>query len=414
LENKAGDRHKETGRSQKEIEIMKKIQIFFSIMFVLVFSAAAQQGTPTVSQIKVEARNNLIRVSWTDSPEARGPVYIFRSARPFSGSIPANIRPVPVRYGQQYYVDDTEDMTNLYYFIAASDVSGRRYDTIIPQTNSTYINLAQPQLPQDAPPSVTAAAESAEADGNLFARQEGERVIITYENIDPYKNAILYRSTQPFRQTQALLNATVVQSPVTFPFTDYPVPGFLWYYAVIFEDEIVSGNIGIKPGVNATVSPVLISGDEAAQRAMRAIPLPMLTLRDHHDGFLLTDLPQQAYLNTGRDRQSRQKPPLELKKPRVYVIDLEATTGGEDSALVQIVQEYIEKYDWEGARTALRHYLSLPRSKDVEARARFYMGQAFYYTAQYREALFEFLTFRSYNSAEANTWIEAVLTAMVY
>jgi hypothetical protein len=396
---------------------MKKSAFFFTMIFVLAFSSAAQQaaqGSPTVSQIKVETRNNLIRVSWTDSPDARGPVYIFRSARPFTGSIPANIRPVVIRYGQQYYIDDTEDMTNLYYFIAASDVSGRRYDTIIPQTNSTYINLAQPQQAQIISPSVTAVTESGESDGNLFARQEGERVVITYENADQHKNAILYRSTQPFRQAQALLNAAIVQSGITFPFIDYPVPGFLWYYAVVYEDEIVSGNIGIRPGVNATVSPVLISGDEAAQRAMRAIPLPMLTLRDHHDGFFLTDLPQQAYLNTGRDSQNRQKPPLELKKPRVYVIDLEATTGGEDSALVQIVQEYIEKYDWEGARAGLRHYLSLPRSKNVEMRARFYLGQAFYYTGSYREALFEFLTFRSYNSAEANVWIEAVLTAMVH
>jgi hypothetical protein len=392
---------------------MKKLTVLFTMIFVLAFSAVAQQS-PTVSQIKVEARNNLIRVSWTDSPEARGPVYIFRSARPFTGAIPANIRPVVVRYGQQYYIDDTEDMTNLYYFIAASDASGRRYDTIIPQTNSTYINLAQPQQTQVIPPSPEAVTESAGADGYLNARQEGERVIITFENVDPYKNVILYRSTQPFRQTQALLNATVIQSGVSFPFTDYPVPGFLWYYAAVYEDEIVSGNIVIRPGINTTVSPVLISGDEAAQRAMRAIPLPMLTLRDHHDGFFLTDLPQQAYLNAGRDPQSRQKPPLELKRPRVYVIDLEAQAGGEDSALVQIVQEYIEKYDWEGARAALRHYLSLPRSKDVEMRARFYMGQAYYYNAQYREALFEFLTFRSYNSAEANTWIEAVLTAMVY
>jgi len=99
--------------------------------------AQSKDHIPYITQIKVESRNNLIRLTWVDSPDARGPVYIFRSARPFTGSIPANIRPVVVRYGEQYYIDDADDMENLFYFIAASDVSGQRYDIILPKINST-------------------------------------------------------------------------------------------------------------------------------------------------------------------------------------------------------------------------------------------------------------------------------------
>jgi TolA-binding protein len=109
-----------------------------------------------------------------------------------------------------------------------------------------------------------------------------------------------------------------------------------------------------------------------------------------------------------------QKAPLPSKKPRVFAVDLKSPAGGEESALFQIVKEYFEKRDWENSRIALLHYLSLPRSAEVEARARFYLGQAWYFTGNYREALFEFLSVQNLHPVEANIWIDAILTAMVY
>jgi len=62
----------------------------------------------------------------------------------------------------------------------------------------------------------------------------------------------------------------------------------------------------------------------------------------------------------------------------------------------------------------LQHYLSLPRSKGVEARARFYLGQTLYFIGNYRGALFEFLSIKSIHPVEANMWIDSILAAMVY
>jgi len=385
---------------------------------------------PYVSQIKVEARNNLIRLTWVDSPDARGPVYIFKSVRPFTGAVPANIRPVVVRYGEQYYVDDTDDMKNLYYFVAASDNSGRRYDLILPRINSTSIvpSQAQSQLTEEeiaspAQPSITAlppSAKPSEGIYNLRAALDGDRVIITYEIEGPRRNAILYRSTQPVHRPQDLLNAVIVQSRVTSPFIDVPVPGLSWYYALVYEDEISSGNMGIKPGFNATVSPVTVVGEQSTERSLRPIPLPVMTLRNTMpEGLFLTEIPGQMPLSKEtssilRDTQMPGKAPLNLKRPRVFAVDLVAPTGGEESALFEIVMEYFVKFQWDTARVSLQYYLSQPRSSEIEGRARFYLGQALYYNGLYREALMEFLTFRSLNLPEANKWIDAVLSAMVY
>lgn len=271
---------------------MIKSPLFLVLTLIFSISAIYAQNSdlPHVTQINVETRNNLIRLTWVDSPQARGPVYIFRSARPFSGSIPANIRPVVVRYGTQYYIDDTDDLGNLYYFIAASDTSGRRYDIFIPQTNSAYVNLAQPQQDEHAPAlpaiSLPVPPEPIEGISNLKAVMEGEKVIITYDNTNPQRNVILFRSNRPVRRPADLIYANIVKTDIEGRIDDYPVPGITWYYALIYEDEISSGYVEISPGNNATVSAVIISSDQTAGRSMRPIPLPTLALRDIPGGFM--------------------------------------------------------------------------------------------------------------------------------
>jgi len=386
----------------------------FLVSFIFVLFFAFHVGAldlifgQHVSQIRAESRNNLVRISWVDSPDLRGPVYIYRSARPFTGSVPANIRPITVRYGMQYYIDDVEDMTAIFYFIAASDVSGQRYEMIVPNVNSINVNLLEPEAPVVQPPPPAAVTEPA---GILIARQDGERVVLNYRSTSPWRNPVLYRSAQPVRQPQDLLNAVLVHSGVVFPFIDLPVPGTAWYYTVVYEDEITSGNLNIRPGVNSTTYALAAFGGAAEERTIRPTPLPNLTLNDIHAQRMPLGAESINILNSF---PAQEKAGLELRRPRVFAVDLDAPAGGEESALFQILKDYFEPFDWEGSRVNLQSYLSQPRSNDVEARARFYLGQALYFTGHYREALFEFLTVRSLHPNEANAWIEAVLSAMVH
>jgi hypothetical protein len=330
-------------------------------------------------------------------------------------------------------------MENLYYFIAASDTSGNRFDTIIPRINSISVHPTQTPAVETASPepgseglpvqeSVTqeSAVQAQEpvrqipGISNLKVRQENDKVIVTYDVSGPSRNIVLYRSMQPVSQPQDLLNAVIVQSGITAPFVDFPVPGFSWYYAAIYEDEISGGNMGITPGRNATTTAVILSSGEAAEWPLRPIPLPFMTLRNAiAEGDSVADVPEQISLspklfNMLQGSQAAQKVALPSKKPRVFAVDMQSPSGGEESALFQIVKEYFEKRDWENSRIALLHYLSLPRTTEVEARARFYLGQTWYFTGNYREALFEFLSVQNLHPVEANIWIDAILAAMVH
>jgi len=294
----------------KKTLFIQIIILFFSVSAVL-----SAQSLSHVSQVRMESRNNLIRITWVDSPDARGPVYIYRSIRPFSGSIPANIKPVVVRYGVQYYIDDVEDIASLFYFIAASDNSGRIYETIIPSVNSISINLSQvEQIPgADQRPDLISGTNWMPGLTNLWTRREGSKVVITYTASNSGKNVVLYRSMMPISQPQDLINAVIVQSGIISPFIDSPVFGRPWYYAVIYEDEIISGNIRIRPGINATTSAIIIYDDRTEENFLRPMPLPFLTLNNYMSGGFLKHGSQEMPLNTQRQNMT----PLELKTPRV-------------------------------------------------------------------------------------------------
>jgi hypothetical protein len=397
-------------------------------------STGRERGMPFLSSVvtglKAEARNNMVRLTWADSEDARGPVYMFRSARPFIETVPPDLQPVEIAYGTQFYIDETEGSGTWYYFLAASDLLGQRHDIIVSETNSIKVAASGATAP-------VARSDTAEplpglGISGIETQVEGEAVIISFnddgdagDKTEPYhKNLILYRSLHPVKQPGDLLNAVIVQSGLSSPFVDYPIPGLSWYYVIISEDEISGGSVSIYPGHNATKEAIVIAGAETppamATRAVRSMPLPAMSLYNAApESDYFSAIPETVPLSEESNRALKtaqvqpQARPLPEKKPRVFVRDLEEPSGGEDSALMRIVQGPFVKQDWRTAHDELQRYLSLSRSAKTEARARFYLGQTCYFSGKYREALIEFLFAQPLHPTETHVWIEATLTALV-
>ena len=134
------------------MKIKRLIWLALAIIGAALPIAAQDMGTrnpgetavfaPIVSRLQGEVRNNLVRLSWVDSPDVRGPVYLYRSAFPFEGLIPfPGGSSVEIPYGVQSYVDEIESGATMYYFIAASDDRGRRYDIPIVLNNTIGIRM---------------------------------------------------------------------------------------------------------------------------------------------------------------------------------------------------------------------------------------------------------------------------------
>jgi hypothetical protein len=253
----------------------------------------------------------------------------------------------------------------------------------------------------------------------LTALVESERIIISFAISGTQKSAVLYRNTQPIRRIQDLMSAVVVRSGISSPFIDHPAPGSFYYYAVLFEEDISRGLIEIQPGRNSTINAVEISGRASETTTdIRSMPLPSLSgFNPPAANNFYSNLPSPAPLReeTARALNPVQRPQTSLppsKRPRVFARDMEASTEGEEAILRNIVQGSFARREWQSAGDDLLTYLSQPRSTAVEARARFYLGQAYYYSGKNREALIEFLFIQSRHPNEANEWIEAVLAVL--
>ncbi|MDR1025008.1 MAG: hypothetical protein LBL56_04715 [Treponema sp.] len=381
-----------------------------------------------VTGIEALTRNNLVRLTWNDSAEARGPVYIYRSFRPFPLSIPEGSsdtifgaqRPVEVPYGVESYIDDVGSSGRIYYFIAASDDSANRYLRVLPSANALSVDIAE------SPGAAAPVVETVGPGGiyGLEIRPSGDSVVIQYR-LNRSGDTVLYRSVQPITRTADLLSAVIVQSGLNPPITDYPVPGIPYYYAVIFEDELSRGNVGIYPGFNATVNPVEITADRVGlPRAaeLRSMPLPLISLNyavPGIDNFSELRNPIPLSLATSKTlgtlRRTTQNPGAG-RTARAFNQDLETDDSGvsaENRALRVIVQGPFARGDWETARAELDRYLSIHHSSIAEARARFYRGQALYFLKAYRESFYEFLLIREHYPMEVNEWLESCLTVLV-
>jgi hypothetical protein len=302
---------------------------------------------------------------------------------------------------------------------------------MLPYNNTISVTLDYPEAeevvipePVDEPVPVPPVRRRQIWNGitNLRAVVRGDGVEITFDISDSSKIPVLYRSVTPITANRSILSAVIVQSGIGSPYMDYPVPGIAYYYALITEDELFSGDMEIRPGSNATRDPVEIpSGYRVGLKnspGIRSIPLPLISVNSvsaaGSGNSVVTPLSPRAERDMSGISPSPNFSKTPFKPPRAFKDDLDVPSGGgEEYMLKNIVQGPFLRRDWEEARENLTEFLSLPRSSSAENRARFYLGQAYYYSGSYREALFEFLLIRDALPAESGEWVQAVLAAMI-
>ena len=366
---------------------MRKL-LFLIALAMAALPIAAQTFDPFISRLQGEVKNNIVSLSWIDSQDVKGPVYIYRSVYPFSGSNQLQrSTPIKIQYGVQSYVDEIETAGTFYYFIAASDEKGLLYDFPIVSKNTITV-----QAP--------VALSTLTGITSLEAVVQGERVVITF-NEAGVNSAVLYRSTKPLSRITDLADAEIVQAKITTPFIDYPVPGIVYYYAVIDEDEFRKGTVSIIPGRNATVIPVEIPSGRPefySEGDSRTLPLPLVSVQTVNPGA-------SPYVEISRPAVE-----VEPKKPRAFVRDLEAVQPeGDEYALISIVRGPFAARKWDEARIEFIKFIALNGSQETKTRARFYLGQCYYFLEQPREGLSEFLAIRERFPSEAEEWIQALV-----
>jgi len=198
-----------------------------ALIITPIFAQTTQVFAPFVSELQGEIRNGLIRLSWIDSPDIKGPVYVYRSTSPFenAGALQeSGAKPVEIPYGIQSHVYEIETGGTFYFFAVASDETGRSYEIPIVSSNTISVQIAsESSIPaRTSPPVVVEVIVPEKAPSPpagisaLEASAQGDRIMITF-NPGTVKSAALYRSIRPINQTQDLLGAVILQPGLTPP-----------------------------------------------------------------------------------------------------------------------------------------------------------------------------------------------------
>lgn len=392
-------------------------------------NSAERVFAPFVSRLAVVDREGRAALSWMDSRDATGPVFVFRSASPIEAeNLSAAEQVAEVPYGAQSYIDKPPRPGAWSYFVAASDGTGALYKLCLPYTNVADAEIVEP----DAPALVEKPAPEIDETGPALPRISAVSAVVSNDSVRvsfradaSVANVLVYRSASSIERTSDLLDAVIVQSaPATaVPVVDYPVPGISYFYALIPEDELRTGQVSIERGVNATIVPVEVPaglyriGLPGPPRDIRSMPLPLLSLDSGDSDSMLGAPPPAvpAQLSAAASKAvaallagvAERK--LPERKPRAFPQDLETPAGGDEYVLRSIVQGPFAKKDWDESARQIARYLSLSRTPKSEARARYYLGQAYYFSGKYPDALFEFLLAQSQYYAESQDWINAIL-----
>lgn len=400
---------------------MKRIAVVLvACVLVALPRAHAQQMNvfaPFASRLDVQREDSSITLLWRDSPDLPGGTYLV-----YRHTIPIDRENVDeaellagVNSGVETYTDTPLSAGTYYYAVIARDAEGNRYDVFVPYRNVTAsgVVLETVASEQDLAARVT----------GLAARVEQDYIVIEFDASREDRDLILFRATSPIRSAADLFDAT---SLGTFESTldeveDYPVPGIPYYYSMSDAALVKIGRIQFIPGENATTRAVQVpvSTDRIGLPetiSPRALPLPFLMLTSEIEtgdrlGAAPFTLPQYRSISK-RSAQSVQSvletlPAIRTKEPEPVILpeDRGETPGGEAYTLRSVLQNEFLAREWDEAVAQLLSFLSIRRSEELEARGRFYLGQAYFFQERYREAFFEFLLAEDYFYTQAQPWL---------
>ena len=232
---------------------MKNIKRFFSfcgIFFAFLSFVSAQNRTQEqpqlVTNITVLVSNMNVQLTWrrpTGVTYTPGMIFrIYRDTKPLTRqTIGPRTLVSEQDAGQMIYTEILPDTKEYYYaVIGLTDADSVSY-SLIPSVNATVTPAVGKYVSQ------TDSVVSDITDFNVIS--QGNSVIITYISQNKGKRLILYRSATPFENFYSLNKAMKLASFTDSgtPYTDYPPLNIKFYYALLEENDVITGDVEFKP-----------------------------------------------------------------------------------------------------------------------------------------------------------------------
>ena len=404
---------------------------FLAAAIALVLSpmlAAAEQEplAPFASRLRAEPVGYQIKLTWRDSPDVTGSYLVYRAVEEIT---PENLTKALLvgkeDSGVEFHVDTPPDQQGYFFAVLAQDRAGKLYTLLIPYRNKTSAAVsAQSPAPEENLASritgLTAAVTSA-----------GDSVEVAWSSSSRGRDLLLFRGTVPLLTPEDLLRSVSVTQldPGTTRYILPALSGVDYWFAVLDAGLYKLGQTPLAKGVNATVAPVQVPvgagrvslAPPTAPR--RALPLPSLQVTfGVQSGVPLAntdEYPPQREISAAAEKslalllsEVPPTPPRQMK-PQVLALDATPLPGGELARLQDIVTGPFLGGDMKGAQNMFLDFLRLPRAAEIEAHARFYLGQTYYIEGRQRDALLQFLMAQDHYYQETKSWKDACFELLI-
>jgi hypothetical protein len=422
---------------------------------------------PFVSRLRLATRDPQVRITWEDAPDLEATYSIYRSNESITNETLDRATLVgEAEAGDEAFLDVPDEPGSYHYAVLAQNEAGAPYRILIPGRNSSFrpviiANLATPREEAARIVDINATVEQGTGQSAIRISAEADR---------DGRELVVYRSTTPIQTVDDLENASLVDdaSSDEINVVDYPVPGVGYYYAIFDRELLLAGDAEVVVNENATADaseiPIRVAATpgqssapaedtvqtdaaitpaasqpatgpqrtetaaaeeldfEFADSDVRAIPLPFLQLQSvlstgrtlQSPGILIPDeVPLQAATTETVNRLIRSLPTLATDEPRAHILiaDHNPEPSGAEFTLRTILDGPISRLAWEEALMQLDNFLTLPLTGDLEARAHYYRGQAYYFTGERQLAILEFLLARDRYYVEVEAWLDTILSA---
>jgi hypothetical protein len=322
--------------------------------------------------------------------------------------------------GVEFYVDTPPDQKGYFYAVLVQDAAGTLYPVLIPFRNKTTGAVAG----QTAAPEEELAARISGI--KAAVTPSGDGVEVTFASSSPGRDLLLFWGTAPLSTAEDLLSSTstIQLDPGTTRWFLPVFAGVDYWFAVLDAGLYKIGQTSLVSGVNTTATPLQIpvaAGklSPSLPAARRSMPLPSLSVTLgvqsglQLPGPAMPELPAKKEVSAATEKslsllmKNIQAPPLKERIPEVLSTDATPMPAGELARLQGIVAGPFTTGDMAGAYRGLIDFLRLPRSAQVEAHARYYLGQTYFFQGKARDALMEFLLSEDYYYQEAQPWKDA-------
>lgn len=372
------------------------------------FSGLGVPPAPVVSALSASVSGTVVTLTWQPAPGITGSSLILRAEFPITAAneSSAELRGT-VDHSVTAFTDTLEGNGKYWYAVVSSDDSGSPYNFFLPASNSLILPVT----------AETSAYRETVLSG-FSVRSRNDAVIISWNAALAGSNLVIYRSTLPFTSFSSLVPAVLVSAftDTGGTFTDYPVPGVPYYYAVLDENSVHSGSVTFVPGGNTNGTAVEIPQELALIRrsstqSLRPMPLPYLnpTQTARPEGVVFSSVTEERISQLAVSASGG----TEARRPYVFRSDSESTSsGGDEYALRLIVNSSFRSGNYEETIERLNDFLSLRRSVQTSSRAHFYKGESLYFLGKAEDALLEFLLARDSYENQAGEWIQYSLSSL--